>query len=94
MTSKQIREEFRRFLKAYKIAEGTVIDKNGFTEFSFMTGCFRVKPHEWIVYDTDERTNVVNCETFKSQIEAYREVAARNNLEEEFLEFVKDNNLK
>lgn len=70
------REEFRKQAISHGVADDCVIDKEGYAEISCVTGCFK-RDHLWIVYDTDEKSEIFREKKYENIAAAYADVADR-----------------
>lgn len=71
-----MKRAFREQAIASGVADECVIDKDTYAEISDVSGCFR-RNHLWIVYETDERSQVFNEKKHLSEMTAYRDLAGR-----------------
>lgn len=70
------REAFREQAISHGVADDCVIDKDTYAEISCITGCFK-SGNVWIVYDTDEHSQIYAEKTYLFPRGAYAEAAHR-----------------
>lgn len=76
----QLKEDFRQFLIDNGVADQCVLDSSTYSKLSSIVGCFKYGGL-YFVYNTDERSEYFDIQRHERQIDAYRDVASRFNLE-------------
>ena len=74
-----LKEVFRRFLIKRNVADQFVIDTHSFTRLPNKIGCFS-SDGKWIVYETDDHSDVTDIQEYALPMPAFRDTASRHGL--------------
>lgn len=90
MNNVTVNELFREFAIEHGFADKIIVkfSSTTYSELTGITGCFKSKNGEWVVYNTDEKGVPFNVSKHTSKEKAFIEIAKRFGVEEDYISII------